>query len=65
VDLATLQGLVGECGGHLWLKLQPLGDIVAKIRLPLFTAYDQKSLPATVLSARGGRTRTLARWFQH
>jgi hypothetical protein len=65
VDLATLQGLVGECGGHLWLKLQPLGDIVAKIRLPLHTSYDQKSAPASALSARGGRTRTLARWFQH
>jgi hypothetical protein len=65
VDLATVQGLVGECGGHLWLKLQPLGDIVAKIRLPLVTSYDQKAAPAKVLSARGGRTRTLARWFQH
>jgi hypothetical protein len=62
VDLGTLQGLVGECGGHLWMKVLPLGDIVAKIRLPLRTAYGQTHAPA--LAARGGRVRTLARWFQ-
>ena len=35
VDFATLQELVSECGGHLWMKVQPLGDMVAKIRIPL------------------------------
>jgi PAS domain S-box-containing protein len=63
VDLATLQGLVGECGGHLWMKVQPLGEIVAKIRLPLLTAYGQAHAPA--LAARAGRGRTIARWFHH
>ncbi|MGE5243869.1 MAG: hypothetical protein ACM3SQ_06555, partial [Betaproteobacteria bacterium] len=60
VDLRTLQGLVGECGGHLWMRVQPLGDIVAKIRLPLLTSYDQ-----THPAAAGGRGRTATRWFQH
>lgn len=63
VDLATLQGLVGECGGHLWMRVQPLGDIVAKIRLPLLTSYDQTHPHAW--TARGGRGRTITRWFQH
>ena len=63
VDLGTVQGLVGECGGHLWMRVQPLGDIVAKIRLPLLTSYDQTHAPALV--ARGDRGRTITRWFQH
>jgi hypothetical protein len=44
VDFGTLQGLVSECGGHLWMKEQPLGDMVAKIRLPL-SAANQQALP--------------------
>ena len=35
MDFGTLQGLVGGCGGHLWMTLQPEGELVAKIRLPL------------------------------
>ena len=63
VDLGTVQGLVGECGGHLWMRVQPLGDIVAKIRLPLLTSYEKTHSHALV--ARGDRGRTKARWFQH
>jgi chromosome segregation ATPase len=62
VDLGTLQGLVGECGGHLWMKVQPLGDIVAKIRLPLRTSYGQTQART---AARRGPARAIARWFQH
>jgi hypothetical protein len=62
VDLATLQGLVGECGGHLWMKVQPLGDMVAKIRLPLLTSYGQAEAAAS--AAAGGRG-SLTRWFRH
>ena len=61
VDLGTLQGLVGECGGHLWMRLQPLGDIVAKIRLPLLTSYDQTHPRPS--AARGGGGRSITRWF--
>jgi PAS domain-containing protein len=62
VDLGTLQSLVAECGGHLWMTVQPLGDMVVKVRLPLVTSYGQAD-PGSVAS-RGSRVRTLARWFQ-
>jgi hypothetical protein len=58
VDFATLQGLVSECGGHLWMKVHPLGEMLAKIRLPLVSPQDQK-VPRAVL-ARSGR-RAVAR----
>jgi hypothetical protein len=61
VDFATLQGLVSECGGHLWMKVHPLGELVAKIRLPLVNPRDQR-VPRTV-TARAGRERQTARWF--
>jgi predicted nucleic acid-binding Zn-ribbon protein len=61
VDFGTLQELVSECGGHLWMKVQPPGDMVAKIRLPLMSANEPPvSRPAT----RGARARAAARWFQ-
>jgi hypothetical protein len=63
VDFATLQGLVSECGGHLWMNVQPAGEMVAKIRLPLFTAQEKKV--SRVLATRGGsRERQTSRWFQ-
>jgi PAS domain S-box-containing protein len=62
VDFATLQELVAECGGHLWMKVHPLGEMVAKIRLPLFSPQDQR-VPRAV-SGRGARERQTARWFQ-
>jgi chromosome segregation ATPase len=62
IDFATLQGLVSESGGHLWMKVQPLGDMVAKIRLPLLSPHDQ-TLPRTP-TPRGGRERQTTRWFQ-
>jgi PAS domain S-box-containing protein len=58
VDFATLQGLVSECGGHLWMKVHPLGEMLAKIRLPLVSSQEQR-VPRAVL-ARSGR-RTVAR----
>jgi hypothetical protein len=63
LDIGALQRLVGEGGGHLWLTVQPGGDMVAKIHLPLLTPYRQTG-PRT-LTTRGVRERTLARWFQH
>ena len=61
VDFGTLQGLVSECGGHLWMKVQPPGEMVAKIHLPL-------SSPDQTLSrspgTRGRRERLTARLFQ-
>ena len=62
VDLGTLQELVAECGGHLWMTVEGGGDMVVKIRLPLVTSYGE---PPRRTSARGGRVRTLGHWFQH
>jgi hypothetical protein len=61
MDFGTLQGLVGGCGGHLWMTLQPEGELVAKIRLPLLAFYEPAA-PRTLV-ARGGRA--LTRLFQH
>jgi hypothetical protein len=62
VDFGTLQGLVSECGGHLWMKIQPPGEMVAKIRLPLSVPREQT--PPRPRMARVGRERLPARWFQ-
>ena len=61
VDFGTLQELVSECGGHLWMNVQPPGEMVAKIRLPL-TITDDRALSRS--AARTSRSRTAARWFQ-
>lgn len=34
VDLGTLQSLVSDCGGHLWMMAEPQGDMVLKLHLP-------------------------------
>jgi signal transduction histidine kinase len=34
VDIGSLQALVSECGGHLWIAVEPQGDMVLKIHLP-------------------------------
>ena len=44
VDLGTLQELVAECGGHLWMTVEPVGDMVVKIRLPLVTSYGEPTI---------------------
>jgi PAS domain S-box-containing protein len=62
VDLGTLQEIVGECGGHLWMTVQPMGDMVVKIWLPLRTSYGE---PARRPLASGVGPRTIAQWFQH
>ena len=58
-DFGTLQRLVSECGGHLWMKVEPDGDIVAKIRLPLSSSQDQtparRGVEARVIRSRGLR----------
>lgn len=56
VDFGTLHGLVGGCGGHLWMTVQPQGDMIAKIRLPLLASHDD--VAPRKLIARGGRALT-------
>jgi PAS domain-containing protein len=62
VDLGTAQELVAECGGHLWMTVDPAGDMVVKIRLPLVTSYGE---PPRRALAPLRRVPTLAHWFQH
>jgi hypothetical protein len=38
VDLGVLQELIRECSGHLWMTIEPPGNMVAKIHLPLRTS---------------------------
>jgi hypothetical protein len=59
VDVGTLHGLVSECGGHLWMKVQPAGEMVAKIRLPLLSPHDQVFPRVSV--PRGARERSTTR----
>jgi hypothetical protein len=59
VDLGALQALIRDCGGHLWMKAEPGGDMEVKIHLPL---RQDPSRSAGVV--RSGRGRSVARWFQ-
>ena len=63
VDLGALQELIRECGGHLWMTVEPPGNMVVEIRLP-FLAWDDLAHPTTpdTRSSRGG---VMARWFRH
>ena len=56
VDFTTLHGLVNECGGHLWMKVQPQGGMEAKIRLPIVSTHDQpQTRPVAVRSGLAAR----------
>jgi hypothetical protein len=61
VDFRTLQQLVSECGGHLWMRIQPPGDMIAKIRLPLLPASHDETRPL----AFGAGVRAIARRLRH
>lgn len=58
VDLGVLQALVTECGGHLWMRAEPPGDMELKIHLPrrVLDRSEQPALPA-------GRSRWIRRAF--
>jgi hypothetical protein len=52
-DFGTIQGLVSDCGGHLWIKVQPQGEMVTKIRLPLVNPYAQAQPRPVVARGKG------------
>ncbi|MGH9254295.1 MAG: PAS domain-containing protein, partial [Vicinamibacterales bacterium] len=62
VDLGALQELIGECSGHLWMTVEPSGNMVAKIFLPLRS--EEGTHPGTPVgrSSRGG---TMTRWLRN
>ena len=63
VDFGPLLGLIGECGGHLWVTAEPLGNMVLKIHLPT-RASTEPPEPRPPVTAPG-RGRSMARWFRH
>jgi hypothetical protein len=63
VDFATLQSLVSDCGGHLWMNVHPLGEMVAKIRLPLSSPQEQRA-PRSITTRASRERQAAGRWFQ-
>jgi hypothetical protein len=62
VDLGALLGLIGDCGGHLWMSAEPPGNMVLKIHLPMRApdgSTDAQPRP------RPDRGSAVARWFRH
>jgi signal transduction histidine kinase len=60
VDLGLLQALIDDCGGHLWMKAEPGGDMELKIHLPL-RSTDVSKTAEVVRSVLG---RSVGSWFQ-
>jgi PAS domain S-box-containing protein len=63
LDLGTLQAIVRECGGHLWMEIQPPGQMVAKIHLPLRVGDEPVHSIAATKQTRLGRS--VGRLFHH
>jgi C4-dicarboxylate-specific signal transduction histidine kinase len=63
VDLGVLQTLIGDCGGHLWIKAEPTGDMVLKMHLPQPVLDPAAEPPTGRPRSDGGRS--MARWFRH
>jgi hypothetical protein len=57
VELGTLQALVSDCGGHLWMKAEPPGDMVLKIHLPRRVLDPSDSVAPPIARVR-------SRWLQ-
>jgi hypothetical protein len=62
VDLGALQALVSECGGYLWMRAEPPGDMELKIHLPR-RALDRSEATASALPSGPGRSRWIRRAF--
>ncbi len=63
VDLGALLGLIGDCGGHVWMAAEPPGNMVLKIHLPTRIAAEPTDQHAPVTLA--SRAQSMARWFRH
>jgi hypothetical protein len=62
VDLGALLGLIGNCGGHLWMEAEPAGNMTLKIHVPKHAGDDVTD--STVPAPRSDRGRQLSRWFR-
>ena len=63
VDLGALLGLIGDCGGHLWMSAEPPGNMVLKIHLP--ARVPEGPTEARAPRPRPDRGGAVARWFRH
>src|SRR4029079_7244560 len=63
VDLGALQELLQECGGHLWLTVDPPGNMVVKLRLPL-RVWDDRPHSSTS-DTPTTRKSVMGRLFRH
>jgi nitrogen-specific signal transduction histidine kinase len=63
VDLGALLGLIGDCGGHLWMTAEPPGNMTLKIHLPKRAPREviDRGVPVPSLD----RGRSLVKWFRH
>jgi PAS domain-containing protein len=48
VDLAALQALVSDCGGHLWIMAEPSGNMELRIHLPRRVLDDRSPAKQTI-----------------
>src|SRR5262249_31777991 len=62
VDLGALQGLIRDCGGHLWMTAEP-GNMELKIRLPQPVLKPGPDPRATI--TRPGPGRSMTRWLRN
>jgi two-component system cell cycle sensor histidine kinase/response regulator CckA len=63
VDLGALQGLIRDCGGHLWMTAERTGDMLLKIHLPQHVLDRPAGSP--VPGARSHRGRSTAGRFHN
>ena len=63
VDFGALLGLIGECGGHLWMTTEPHGNMLLKIHLPARASSASSETPVPV--TRPDRGKGMTRWFRH
>jgi chromosome segregation ATPase len=63
IDLGPLMALVSGLGGHLWMSVEPAGNMTLQIRLPQ-RAQDLVMEPVAS-GAPATRGRQLGKWFRH
>jgi PAS domain S-box-containing protein len=61
VNVGALLEIVRNSGGHLWMAVEPTGNMVLKIHLPRPAPTDASGLPLPRLRRR----RAIARWLGH
>jgi PAS domain-containing protein len=63
MDLGPLMALIGDLGGHLWMSVEPAGNVTLQIHLPRRT--QDAAIETAVPGPLASRGRQLAKWFRH